>query len=426
MHQCCAEAKIAATQAAPAALARAAMAPWLSDVGVSTTWSCPPCLAALYSYTCTLSLTVFPPLRRDATVSNSGVSTSRRCALADHRPESSRTSTPARPSRVDEPKSMPSPALPYDFTYVRIPADESESFEELTGTATTYGDALQDLLKQAFKGGSVKNADSLRAEYGSAVDERMAQLNLVASAGSVEVFALVRPASSTRPVAHAGTYFYLDEMGVLKDKPVNRRAMHFAKSCGLDVESPFLGDIYVGRVCVDPTPMHSVSFGIKEMDSGSVFIASAPSENAMYHAAMGDYEKAAKEATAKATGRVADGDDSSQDGGGSSGSSSDASLTPGQYKWAQTPSDVEVTIALPAGTGKKDFILKLTSKSIKLQLKTADEPMVELSLFARILPDESTWTLGELGGLPTISIMAEKSEEVSWSRLEAASEGKVL
>lgn len=315
---------------------------------------------------------------------------------------------------------MPAPALPFDFTYVRIPADEGLPFEELTATAKVYGDAMLEILKPAFAGGSVKNADGLRAEYGSAVDEKMAQLNLVAAAGSVEVFALVRPASSTRPVAHSGTYFYLDEMGVLKDAPVNRRAMLLAKSCGIDVESPFLGDIYVGRVCVNPTPMHNVSVGIAEMESGSVFIASAPSENAQYHAAMGDYNKAAKEATAKATGRLADSDESS-------GSSSNAPLAAGQYKWAQTSSDIEVTIALPAGTTKKDFTLKLTAKSIKLQLKSSDALLVELSLFARILPDESTWTLGQGDGLPCVAIMVEKAEAVTWSRLEAATmDGKIL
>ena len=109
---------------------------------------------------------------------------------------------------------MASPSLPYRLTYVRIPANDSEPFEELTGEATTYGDALMEILKPRFSGGGIKNADGLRAEYGAAVDEKMAQLNLIAAQGSVEVFALVRPASSTRPVPHAGTYFYLDEVTV--------------------------------------------------------------------------------------------------------------------------------------------------------------------------------------------------------------------
>jgi hypothetical protein len=49
---------------------------------------------------------------------------------------------------------MPSPSLPFEFTYVRIPANDDEPYEELTGTAKQYGDALSDLLKPAFAGGN--------------------------------------------------------------------------------------------------------------------------------------------------------------------------------------------------------------------------------------------------------------------------------
>ena len=48
---------------------------------------------------------------------------------------------------------MPSPSLPYQFTYVRIPANDQEPYEELTGTADKYGDHLSELLKTAFAGG---------------------------------------------------------------------------------------------------------------------------------------------------------------------------------------------------------------------------------------------------------------------------------
>lgn len=115
---------------------------------------------------------------------------------------------------------MSSPSLPYTFTYVRVPADESEAFEELTATANKYGDALHGLLQPKFSGGSVKNVEHLRAEYGAAVDEKMSQLSLAAAEGIVDTFALVRPARSTLPIAHAGTYLYLDECGVLDRKSV--------------------------------------------------------------------------------------------------------------------------------------------------------------------------------------------------------------
>lgn len=55
---------------------------------------------------------------------------------------------------VHEHNIMPSPSLPFEFTYVRIPANDDEPYEELTGTAKQYGDALSDLLKPAFAGGN--------------------------------------------------------------------------------------------------------------------------------------------------------------------------------------------------------------------------------------------------------------------------------
>ena len=55
---------------------------------------------------------------------------------------------------VHEHNFMPSPSLPFEFTYVRIPANDDEPYEELTGTAKQYGDALSDLLKPAFAGGN--------------------------------------------------------------------------------------------------------------------------------------------------------------------------------------------------------------------------------------------------------------------------------
>jgi hypothetical protein len=309
----------------------------------------------------------------------------------------------------------PVATLPFKFTYVRIPADEGLPCEELSAEAKTYGDFLSDHLKEHFSGGSIKNAEGLRAEYGSAVDEKMEQLNLVAAQGNTEVFALVRPSVSTLPVPHSGTYFYLDEMGVLKDLPVNHRAIQIAKSCGLDVESPFLGDIFVGRVCVEPSPMHAVNFELKELDSGSIWIQSAPSENAQYQQAMHGYEKAAKAKNQQTK--------ESMSNSGASGSSGE----PGSYSWTQTPEDIEVTVSLPGGTAKKDVQVTLASKSIRVQLKGAAEPLVTLALFASIRPDESTWTFGGAkaggSGMPSVAIMVEKGESVTWSRLEAASEG---
>ncbi len=316
------------------------------------------------------------------------------------------------------------------FKYCRVPADESEPPEELSAVATQAGDALPELLKERFAGGSIKNADSLRAEYGSAVDEKMEQLNLVASRGSVEVFALVRPSGQTMPIPHAGTYFYFDEMGVLKGLPVNKRAAQFAATCGLDVESPFLGDVYIGRVVVTPSPTRNGDFALSELDSSSPFLRSAPSENAQYQIAMEEYAKAAKAKTVEGKARAM-GKDAEGDGSSASGAAADASPSPGAYKWAQTADDLEVTVALPSGTAKRDVKVAVGVKSLKVHINSAADtsapPLVDLALFAAVRPDEMTWTLSSgKDVLPQLQVLVEKAESVTWNRLEAATDGQIL
>lgn len=302
------------------------------------------------------------------------------------------------------------------FTYVLIPADETSPPKELTAKTAKAGDALSELLVAAFAGGKVKNADGLRAEYGAAVDEKMDALNRVAEQGSIEVLALVRPSESTRPVPHSGTYFYFDEMGVLKDLPVNRRASQIAATCGLAVESPILGDVYLGRVRVQPSPMRNCDFKLVDLDSSSEFMRSAPSENAQYQMAMHEYEKAAKAKTAEAQARA--------DPAAAASSSGAAEPAPGSHKYAQTPDDLEVTVACPAGTAKKDVVVDVGVKHLKVKLKGQAEPVCTIALYASVRPDEMTYTWD--AAKAQVTVMVEKVEEYTWPRLEAASDGQML
>ena len=223
------------------------------------------------------------------------------------------------------------------------------------------------------------------------------------------------------------------QMGVLKGLAVNKRAAQIASACGLDVESPFLGDVYIGRVVVNPSPMRNGSFALEELASSSVWMRSAPSENAQYQMAMAEYEKAAKAKTAEAKGRVTE--DGSAGGTGSSGSgggtgSEGGAMTPGSYKWAQTSDDLEVTVALPPGTAKRDVSVAVAARSLTVGLKGgAPPPLVSLSLMAAVRPDEMTWTFGAAASehaLPQVQIMVEKADGVTWNRLEAATEGQIL
>jgi len=290
--------------------------------------------------------------------------------------------------------------LPFEFTYVKVPADEALDYEELTGEIASATDTLQEQLKAACAGGSIKRTDHLRTTYGSAVDSKLDALNSVAQSGSVELFALTKPSKSSLPLPHSATYLYIDEMGMLKDLPKNRRAFELARACGLDVEQPFHGDVYIGRVVVQPS-FRQVSFAAAEVVSSSPWMLSAPTENAQYAAAMHDYEQAAK---SKQVGPTEE----------------EKSAARG-WGWEQTAEDVEFTVRLPAGTQKRDLKVDVTASKLKVSLKAAAQPIAEVRLYAAVSSDESTWTLGADAAGPHVCVSMEKLNPETWPQPEAMS-----
>mmetsp|Transcript_19221 Transcript_19221/g.61330 ORF Transcript_19221/g.61330 Transcript_19221/m.61330 type:complete len:293 (+) Transcript_19221:106-984(+) len=291
--------------------------------------------------------------------------------------------------------------LPIEFTYVKIPADEALDFEELRGEISKAGDSLQAHLKAAFAGGSIKRVDHLRQTYGRDVESKLDTLNRIAQEeGSVELFALTKPSKSSQPVPHAGVYLYIDEMGMLKDRPVNRRAFELARSCGLEPEQPFHGDAYVGRVVVEPG-LRQVDFHAAEVVSSSPWMASAPAENAAYAAAMHDYEQAAK---AKQVGPTEE----------------ERSKARG-WSWSQTAEELEVSVRLPEGVSKKELKVAITATRLVVGRKAGGDPIAQLALYAPVSADESTWTMGSDERGATVCIEMEKLHPETWPQPEKVS-----
>eukprot|EP00929_Paragymnodinium_shiwhaense_P015850 TRINITY_DN123950_c0_g1_i1.p2 TRINITY_DN123950_c0_g1~~TRINITY_DN123950_c0_g1_i1.p2 ORF type:complete len:306 (+),score=101.12 TRINITY_DN123950_c0_g1_i1:133-1050(+) len=291
----------------------------------------------------------------------------------------------------------------HDFTYVLIPADESQPPRELTAKAVSFGDTLTELLKKEFAGGALTNMDALRAEYGSKIDDKMGEFQTVANRGTVEVLALVKPSKTNLPHPMTGTYLYMDEMGALKERPDNRRASQVAKQCGLDLEHPLPGDVYIGRVAIEPN-MQSVSFGAHELDSSSPWLQQAPAENAVFNEAMKDFNSAMKEKQVGA--KTAEEEEAEEDARG--------------WRWTQTESELEVTVAVPAGTSSKGVSVVITRTGLKVALKGVDaKTLLDVKLHAAVRPDESTWTMGSDKKGPHVQITVEKEDEHTWSKLEA-------
>lgn len=290
------------------------------------------------------------------------------------------------------------------FTYVQIPADESVPFRELTGSAAPLGDTLTELLKKDFAGGTLANVDALRAEYGDVVDSKMGDLQAVANKGAVEVLPLVRPSKTTLPRTNTGTYLYMDEMGSLKGRPPNRRASELASQCGIDLEHPLPGDVFIGRVTADEGP-RSVSFAIQELDSASPWVQQAPSENAIFSGALKDFQRVAKE----------------KDVGAKTADEQEAEDVRRGWRWTQSDEDIEVTVHLPEGTQRRSLEVTTGSASLRVALKSESaKPLLDVVLFSRVRADDTTWTLGSDKRGPYVQITAEKMESGHWPRFERA------
>ena len=300
--------------------------------------------------------------------------------------------------------AIASMAAEMKFTYVHIPADSSRQMVEMQGSARAGSDPLVELLRPHFQGGHITDVSHLRAEFGDKVDERFEQLEAACNEGTVEVFALVRPAKSTRPVPHAGTFLYFDEMGALKGLQANERAASIARECGLDVESPFLGDCFIGRVQVEPPPLHVESFTLAELQPGSPFLSCAASENAMYDMALKKHEAAMVAARKNPEAE--------------SRSAAEHRAVELGYVWEQSTDDVEVTLKLPDRCTKaKDISVDISSTAVRVTAKGTGETLLELSLWGRIHPDESTWTVNS----SELQLSLEKiAGQSSWGMLEAA------
>mmetsp|Transcript_83056 Transcript_83056/g.164745 ORF Transcript_83056/g.164745 Transcript_83056/m.164745 type:complete len:300 (-) Transcript_83056:37-936(-) len=290
------------------------------------------------------------------------------------------------------------------FTYVLIPADGDLPFKEFAAVAVECGDTLKELLKDHFAGGRLSNLDELRAQYGDTVDQRKDMLQQVADRGSVEMMPLVRSSKTTLPLPDTATFLYYDEMGALKDRPDNLRAFELAKQCGLDLEHPLPGDVFVGRVCCDPGPI-SVSIGMHELDSSVPWIRQAPVENAAWKDVLSDLKSAEK--TRAPQDRTAAEEQADADGKG--------------WRWSQSETEVEVTVVIPEGTTKNTMVVAIGRLSLRVALRSDPaKTLVELRLYAPVVPDDSVWTLGQDASGPHVQVtLAKEEEEKTWPVIEA-------
>jgi hypothetical protein len=141
--------------------------------------------------------------------------------------------------------------------FVHVPQDDALPLKELSVDVRLdrVGDVLLDHLKPFFQSSSKDFDASLLEEQrgkifgNNSLPSTLSDQSLaaVADEGHVEVFSLVRPVPSNKFI---GINMYLDEIGMLKRLPLNRRAGALAKQAGFDPEPLFYGDVFIGRLSV--------------------------------------------------------------------------------------------------------------------------------------------------------------------------------
>ena len=275
-------------------------------------------------------------------------------------------------------------------TYVRIPCDDAEAFveETLTIGETQAGDALPDALRRRFAGGGEVDADKARAEAVRSLGERGAGISKEAivretEGGSTETFALVRPSETN---GWCGVYLYLDEVGMLKGLPPNRRAEGLSRECGFDGVN-FYGDMFIGRVRTKPEPMRSVDFQLKDLDSSATWMRAATMENVEYSKGLKELEDAMNKNGGMEKINMSGDDAVASGGNGMPRGASD------NYRWSQTEDEVDVDVDVPPGTIAKAVRVQFSSS--RFIVKVNDEIICDVDdLHNACRPDESTWTMG--------------------------------
>ena len=316
----------------------------------------------------------------------------------------------ARGVEVDLPgeRKVPHATLPGapEFEFVFLPADAHAAVSTERAVAVA-GDGLKALLAPRFATDESMDAETVAREAAATVKSMLtcggkdpatgdpsivasssaARMQQAAAGGACEAYPL---ATASEENGYTAVRLYIDEVGALRGRPRNKRAEDLAAAVGL-VGLSIHGDAYVGRSgCAGGE--RNGSFGVAELAHDSAWMV----------AARRAHHKVAEQRGLHDEDGLASGDQ-------------------GTYSWSQTDDDVEVRVrAAPTGRGAaKRVAVRYGSGDALTVAFDGKQALAVPKLFARVTPDECTWTLdsGEL------VISLEKAEARPWASLALEGEG---
>lgn len=306
--------------------------------------------------------------------------------------------------------------------FVLIPCDESKAMRTLTVPRSflnnNRGDVLPAFVKPYFgadkrsvdasllqeqaskqfaSGEGIKGADGKQVDMSRISTSAM---NAVAAEGSVETFCLTHPADTNN---YTGVYIYLDEVGMLKKLPVNKRAGAIGGACGYNPAPIFYGDVFIGRTQTKPR-MTNVSFvaGV-DTDGSAEWMRRAISENLAWQQAMNEATgKSSKLKQMEQPAHV-----------GTDGTVAQES----KFSWTQDEEEVELTVSISSDgpANKKGVKVVYNPKYVSISYK--GEVVERIDLFESINVDGCMWTLNN--DKTKLIITCEKADGKIWPRIRS-------
>ncbi|VEU44667.1 unnamed protein product [Pseudo-nitzschia multistriata] len=311
--------------------------------------------------------------------------------------------------------------------FVWIPADESKAMKTMVVPPSfieaNRGDVMPNFVKPFFAADKTRvdagllqkqatkqftaggEGSSIKGKDGKPVDIDMskispAALNAVAAQGSVETFCLVHPADTND---YTGVYIYLDEVGMLKKLPSNKRASSIGGACGYNPAPIFYGDVFVARVKTKPS-MFNVDFeaGVDTDYGRAEWMRRAVSENLAWQQAM-------NEATGKSP-KLAQMEQPAH--AGTDGSVAQES----GFSWTQDGDEVEITVPMNAAVNKKE--VKVVFRPGFVVVSYQGKEVERIDLYESVDVDGCTWTLSS--DKTKLIVTCEKADpDKIWPRIRS-------
>lgn len=283
-----------------------------------------------------------------------------------------------------------------EFFYVCVPCDASQPLQELTApAATTGGDVLVEHLQPKFASGTadlslLQQPQMIASGETPTVSDQA--LQQVAAQASVEVFTLVHPSPANNFTA---VHLYLDEVGLLKRKPLNARASDLARRCGFEPPPQFYGDVYLGRL----RQHRNLSFFLRDTYPDAEWMQTATMNNLQHQLErnkLTGQSNARQPSVPGSDGHAAHGDG---------------------YSWTQTEQELEVHVRLPLDALARELQVQFRPQSLKVLRQGHGEVISLPALFEKVDVDGCTWTLESSSDFRKLIITMDKMEEALWPRI---------